>query len=167
MIYNYQQDDPVKCTATKLEKFGLALSIHSLKQIPPRAVVLNPFSQTTLTFEDRKTLQQHGLVALDCSWNRADETLSLEIRGESRRLPTLLAGNPINYASRGKLSTVEALAAALLITGFTEAAKQLLGMFKWGETFLTLNQDPLEEYASTPLDRIMQCEREYFPSEKA
>lgn len=167
MIYNYHQDDPAKCTATKLEKFGLAQPIRGLKQIPQKAIVLNPFSQTTLTLWDRETLQLHGVVALDCSWNKADVALESEIRGEGRRLPTLLAGNPTNYASRGRLSTVEALAAALVITGFSEVATQLLGIFKWGETFLTLNHDPLEEYALTPPDRIVQCEREYFPIEKA
>jgi pre-rRNA-processing protein TSR3 len=46
-----------------------------------------------------------------------------------------------------KLSSVEALAAALIIMGFRESAVRLLGLFKWGESFLTLNHEPLESYS--------------------
>jgi pre-rRNA-processing protein TSR3 len=162
MIYDYHQDDPRKCTAAKLEKFHLAQPLHGLKQIPRSAIVLNPISNKTLSFEDRTIIQQHGLVALDCSWNNADTTFEDNINGENRRLPLLLAGNPTNYSSRGKLSTVEALAAALIITGFDKKAQQLLELFKWGPTFLTLNKEPLQEYAKTPAAKMADCERTYF-----
>jgi len=165
MIYDYHQDDPKKCTATRLEKLHLAQPLYNLKQIPRSAIVLNPVSNTTLSFEDRSLIQEYGLVGLDCSWNNA-ETIFLEnIRGENRRLPTLLAGNPTNYSIRGRLSTVEALAATLIITGFSKRAKQLLEVFNWGETFLTLNREPLRVYSRTPPDRMIERERDYFPTE--
>jgi pre-rRNA-processing protein TSR3 len=165
MIYDYHQDDPRKCTSAKLEKLRLAEPLYNLKQIPRSAIVLNPVSNRTLSFEDRPQIQTHGLVGLDCSWNQADAVFQENIRGENRRLPTLLAGNPTNYSIRGRLSTVEALAAALIITGFNKRAEQLLEVFNWGETFLTLNREPLREYAETPPDRMLSCEREYFPTE--
>jgi ribosome biogenesis protein Tsr3 len=31
--------------------------------------------------------------------------------------------------------------------GFRESAVRLLGLFKWGESFLTLNHEPLESYS--------------------
>ena len=164
MIYDYHQDDPTKCTSAKLEKFHLAQPLHTLRQIPRSAIVLNPLSNKTLSFQDRPIIDLYGLVALDCSWNHAGETLQENIRGDNRRLPTLLAGNPTNYSSRGRLSTAEALSAALIITGFDERAKQLLGIFKWGKTFLTLNREPLREYAQTPPDQLVIQEREYFPT---
>jgi pre-rRNA-processing protein TSR3 len=163
MIYDYHQDDPRKCTSTKLEKLGLAEPLHNLRQIPRSAIVLNPIGNRTLSFQDRPLIQKYGLVGLDCSWNNADTVLQENIKGENRRLPTLLAGNPTNYSIRGRLSTVEALAAALILTGFDKRARELLDAFNWGETFLTLNREPLKDYAETPPDQVLSREREYFP----
>jgi pre-rRNA-processing protein TSR3 len=163
MIYDYHQDDPKKCTSARLQEFRLARPLHSLRQIPADAIVLNPASNQTLSFQDRSLLLQNGLVGLDCSWNLAETTFEANLRGENRRLPTLLAGNPTNYSARGKLSTAEAIAAALLITGFDAEAKRILKIFKWGETFLSLNKEPLSEYSRTPRDQMFERERDYFP----
>ena len=112
-------------------------------------------------------IEQYGLVGLDCSWNLSEEILQNNIKGENRRLPTLLAGNPTNYSIRGRLSTAEALAAALLITGFEKEAQRLLAVFTWGHTFLTLNKEPLEAYSQTSVDDMSKQEQEYFPSSRA
>ena len=67
--------------------------------------------------------------------------------GASRKLPPLMAANPVNYARIGKLSTAEALSAALHIMGFRLQAKELLSPFGWGETFYDLNMELLTRYA--------------------
>ena len=167
LIYDYHQDDPSKCTSAKLQKFRLARQLHSLKEIPRSAIVLNPSSNLTLSFEDRNLIQRYGLVGLDCSWNLSDEILQSNIKGENRRLPTLVAGNPTNYSIRGRLSTAEALAAALVITGFEEDAQRLLAVFNWGNTFLTLNKEPLETYSRTLPGEMSKQEQEYFPPSRA
>jgi pre-rRNA-processing protein TSR3 len=167
LIYDFHQDDPSKCTSAKLQKFHLARQLHSLKEIPRSAIVLNPSSNLTLSFQDRTLIQQHGLVGLDCSWNLSDGILQNNIKGENRRLPTLLAGNPTNYSIRERLSTAEALAAALVITGFEKEAQRLLAIFNWGSTFLTLNKDPLESYSHTLPSELSKQEQEYFPPLRA
>lgn len=63
----------------------------------------------------------------------------------------MLAGNPTNYGIIGRLSTAEAIAAALIITGFRDQGEKILSLFKWGSTFLSLNEDPLESYAAEGL----------------
>jgi pre-rRNA-processing protein TSR3 len=167
MVYDYHQDDPSKCTSAKLQKFHLIQQLRSLRQIPRSAIVLNPSSNHTLSFQDRNSIEQYGLVGLDCSWNLSEDILQNSIKGENRRLPTLLAGNPTNYSIRGRLSTAEALAAALVITGFEKEAHRLLAVFNWGDTFLTLNKEPLEKYSSTPADEMSKQEQEYFPPSRA
>ena len=75
----------------------------------------------------------------------------------------MLASNPVNYAKPHKLSSVEALAAGLRIMGFSEKASQLLSLFKWGQTFLTLNAEPFEAYSSVTSEEEMErTEAEFF-----
>jgi pre-rRNA-processing protein TSR3 len=60
----------------------------------------------------------------------------------------LTAGNPVNFGKPTKLTTAEALAAALYIAGFKDAANTLLSVFKWGHTFIEMNYGMLESYAN-------------------
>ena len=148
VVYHARQCDPKKCTALKLSRHGLIRIVSQLRFLPKRAIVLNPFSETAFSPADMQRIQEHGLVALDCSWEHAEKVLSGHVRGTSRCLPLLVAGNPVNFGKPTKLTTVEALAAALIIAGFQEEARELLSVFKWGHTFLDLNGERLEKYAT-------------------
>ena len=46
----FRQDDPQKCTAAKLVKFGLAKNIRRTK---PTTLILDPFSERTILKNDR------------------------------------------------------------------------------------------------------------------
>jgi pre-rRNA-processing protein TSR3 len=146
-VYHAGQCDPKKCTALKLKRHGLVRVVHQIKFLPRRAIVLNPFAETAFSPADRQRLEDSGLAALDFSWERAEKVLLKQVRGTSRCLPVLVAGNPVNFGKPTKLSTVEALAAALYISGFKEEAAELLSIFKWGHTFLEINRERLERYA--------------------
>jgi pre-rRNA-processing protein TSR3 len=158
-----RQDDPAKCTSAKMRRLGLARRI-SKNQIPPQAVVLNPSARSVLLNSDSAALLSGGLVVIDCSWNRAKDVFDSKFKGIQRKLPALLAGNPTNYAVLGSLSSVEAVSAALYITDLKNQAKNYLAIFKWGETFLTLNQEVLEEYSKAETsERVREIEVSYFP----
>jgi pre-rRNA-processing protein TSR3 len=162
-VLELRQDDPRKCTAAKMAKFRLVIPIYRARQIPRRSLVLNPFARECLLSKDRFQASTYGLVAIDCSWEKAQTTFIAQVRGRNLRLPTLLASNPVNYARLNKLSSVEALAASLHILGFREKASRLLSLFKWGPTFLTLNAQPLEAYASaTNEDELLRAESQFF-----
>jgi pre-rRNA-processing protein TSR3 len=147
VVYQARQCDPKKCTALKLGRHGLVRIVSQLRFLPKRAIVLNPFSETAFSPADRQRIEQYGLVALDCSWEHAEKVLSGHVRGTSRCLPLLVAGNPVNFGKPTKLTTVEALVGALAIAGFEEEARELLSVFTWGHTFLDLNGERLEKYA--------------------
>jgi pre-rRNA-processing protein TSR3 len=147
-IYHAKQCDPKRCTGLKLKRHGLARVVTSIKFLPRRAIVLNPFGEIAFSPADRQRIQNFGLAALDCSWEHAQKVLSTHVKGTSRCLPILLAGNPTNYAKATKLSTVEAIAGALYIAGFRDEAEKVLSLFVWGHTFLELNHALLENYAS-------------------
>ena len=138
----FYQDDPKKCTAAKMVKFGLA---QNIKKIGTKGLVLDPFSEKTLMPKDNALV--HSIVGIDCSWNLVDDAFSKKFSGVKRKLPPLLAGNPVNYSKLNKLTTAEALAASLIILGFKEQGLELLDKFKWGHTFYDLNQNLLDEYS--------------------
>lgn len=141
-VLMFYQDDPRKCTAAKMVKFGLA---QNIKKIGSKGLVLDPFSEKTLLPSSKSSI--NSIVGIDCSWNLANEAFSKKFHGIKRKLPPLLAGNPVNYAKLNKLSTVEALSASLFILGFKDQGLLLLDKFKWGHTFYDLNKNLLEEYS--------------------
>ncbi len=159
-IYHANQCDPKRCTALKLKRHGLARIVKQTRWLPKQAIVLNPFAKVAFSPADRERVANAGLVALDCSWEHAEKVLSHHVRGTSRCLPVLIAGNPTNFAKATKLSTVEALAGALYIAGFQEEARQVLSVFTWGHTFFELNAMLLDAYAaakdSTEVVAVMQ-----------
>jgi pre-rRNA-processing protein TSR3 len=158
-----KQDDPRKCTAAKLVKFRLAVPLFRLKQVPGRAIILNPFATRVLLSGDSALAGKYGIVAIDCSWEKVENAFTIQRRGEARRLPPLLASNPVNYAKMHKLSSVEALAAALHIMGFKDAGFKLLSLFKWGDSFFTLNAQLFEEYAKAVTEEdVVRVQASFF-----
>ena len=143
LIYHADQCDPKKCSGRKLARFELARLTRHINQLRP-FLVLSPFSEKALSPADRGT---RGLAALDCSWAHAEEVFA-RFKLQERALPFLVAANPVNYGKPFKLSTVEALAAGLVILGEPEQARSILSKFNWGYVFLELNREPLAEYAA-------------------
>ncbi len=160
IIFHAAQCDPKKCTGIRLQRMHRAVVIRDLRRIPHGAVVLNPISRHALSAADRPHMLRSGLVALDCSWKLAEDIFRRAKHGEQRALPYLLAANPINTYKPIKLSTAEAIAAALYILGFEAAAEDVMSVFKWGPSFLTLNKEWLDAYAecssSTEVVRVQE-----------
>lgn len=156
-------DDPDKCTARKLARFDLA-ELHRSDRATPYGVVLNPHAERALSPADADGDAETPsvLVALDCSWESAGEA-RFSLPGDHRALPYLVAANPVNFGRPMRLTTVEALAAALCIFGETAHAAKILGTFTWGETFLELNEEPLRRYAEcADSGEVVAVQQEYL-----
>jgi len=163
LIYHANQCDLKKCTGVRLSRMNKGTILKNMKQIPPRGVVLNPVSKVAFSRADRDAILQVGLIGLDCSWKRAEEIFANSTLGAQRALPYLLAANPINTYKPIKLSTAEAIAAALYIAGFKELAEDIMSVFKWGPSFITLNQEPLDAYAECATStEVVQVQSEYM-----
>ena len=155
-------DDPDKCTARRLEHFDL-VALHRSDRGTPYGVVLNPHAERALSPADADLGR---LVALDCSWESAREA-RFTLRGRHRALPFLVAANPVNYGRPFRLTTVEALAAGLVVLGEREHAESILEPFRWGETFLTLNEEPLRRYAACEdSTAVVAVQSEYLAPEE-
>ncbi|HEY5605761.1 MAG TPA: DUF367 family protein [Thermoplasmata archaeon] len=146
LAYHAGQCDPKKCTSLRLERFGLMRFVSRPVALPKGAVLLTPTAERALSPADAPRAERHGLAILDVSWKRG--RFPIVPHATSRALPYLLAANPVNYGKPFLLSSVEALAAALVIFGREPQAHEVLAKFAWGEQFLVLNREPLEAYAA-------------------
>ena len=149
MAYHKGECDPKKCSSLKLSRFSM---LRVEKSIIPRMggmIMLDPYATFFISKADNRRLLSRGLLVLDCSWAKAQRAFGrLRGRTKPRRLPFLVPANPVNYGKPEKLSSVEALAGALAITGFKDEGLALLEKFKWGPTFYVINEERLEAYAS-------------------
>ena len=145
VVYHARQCDPKKCSTLKLKRFGFVEVVYRVRLLLRGAVVLNALGEHAFSPADRQRIEQYGLTALDYSWEQGVQP-RLPPYLVSRCLPFLVAANPVNFGTPTKLSTVEALAAALYITGFESDAEKLLSIFKWGPEFIRLNFERLEAY---------------------
>jgi pre-rRNA-processing protein TSR3 len=163
-VYHANEDDPKKCSAKKLAKFGFVKLETNIRKTPKDAVLLNPFAKKSLSKEDLGTANKHGILAVDCSWKNAETSFDFLIkRCRSRALPFVVAVNPVNYGKPLKLSTLEAFATASYILGDVKKAEEMLNLYKWGPNFLVLNKEPLEDYRNAKnSSEIIDAMRQYI-----
>jgi rRNA small subunit aminocarboxypropyltransferase len=145
-LYGYRDNscDPRKCTAKRLEMAGLLTIFTKITRIPRNTLMLDPTAEQALSPADRCV---RSITVLDCSWEVLD-TGAINSWRIRRALPFLIAANPVNFGKPCKLSSVEALAAAVYILGEKERALELLSKVSWGIRFLEVNREPLDLYAN-------------------
>jgi len=164
-VYHARQDDPKKCSARRMQKFGLATVYESVDKLPTGAILLNPMAEKSLSPDDARYAGK-GIVVLDCTWDEVERIFPMlrPKRLKERALPYLLASNPVNYGKPFVLNSAEAFVSALFILGYREHAGEVADRFKWGETFLTLNKEPLEAYASAKDSAdVIRIQKEFMP----
>lgn len=155
--YDARQCDPKRCTSRKLARFGLLRLLPRPGALPKGVVLLTPTAERVLSPSDAPRAERRGLAVLDVSWKAG--TFPRVPGAVPRALPYLLAANPVNYGKPFTLSSVEALAAALVILGRETQAREILSKFAWGEQFLALNREPLEEYrAAADADGVARAQ---------
>lgn len=168
MIYHTNEDDPKKCTARKLARMGAAELVERPGHVPKGSVLLDPFAEKAVSVEDVPRAITASLAAVDCSWKTAEGAFAqLRPHTHPRALPYLVAANPVNFGKPTRLSTLEALAAALIIYGRDDQAKRILGAYTWGPRFLEVNREPLAAYAACANSaEVVREMRAFLPPER-
>ncbi len=164
-VYHARQDDPKKCSARRMEKFGLATVYETVGKLPKGAILLSPIAEKALSKADMAHAHR-GIVVLDCTWGEVERIFPKlkSKRLEERALPYLLASNPVNYGKPFVLNSAEAFVATLYILGCQEQAREVAARFKWGDTFLALNEEPLDAYASAEnSESVVAVQKEFMP----
>ena len=146
-------DNPKANTALRLIRAGIAARVAR----PPRgSVLLDARAPTPVSIEDRSAIAEKGLTVVDASWRKLPPPPPRRVR--ARRLPLLLAANPVNYGRPFLLSSAEALAAALALAGYPGEARRVLSVFKWGHVFFELNSGLLDAYQGLDAKGVVEAE---------
>ena len=145
LVHDRCQCDPKKCTAKRMLKFGIAKEV-SVSKIPKGSVILSPFAEQALSPADRAHASK-GLVVMDLTWTNIDEFPRPKGMNE-RALPYLIASNPVNWGRPMELNSAEAVVASLIILNEKEHALDIAKRFGWGEEFMRLNGEMLDDYAA-------------------
>lgn len=163
-MWDLNHCDPKKCSGRKLSRHNLVKNLKLGQRF--QGLVLLPVGTQCVSPNDKDVIEKFGLAVIDCSWAKIDETPFGRMKSNyPRLLPFLVAANPINYGKPYQLSCVEALAAAMFITGHKKEAKFYLSKFSWGHAFLELNSEVLDMYAAcTDSKSVIEAQTKFLES---
>ncbi|XP_037961493.1 18S rRNA aminocarboxypropyltransferase [Plutella xylostella] len=163
-MWDLNHCDPKKCSGRKLSRHNLIKNLKLGQRFP--GLVLSPVGTQCVSPNDKDIMEKSGLAVIDCSWAKIDETPFGRMKSPCPRLlPFLVAANPINYGKPYQLSCVEALAAAMFITGHKQEAKFYLSKFSWGHSFLELNSEALDLYSQcTDSKSVLEAQEKFLES---
>ncbi|XP_063243327.1 18S rRNA aminocarboxypropyltransferase isoform X2 [Bacillus rossius redtenbacheri] len=161
-MWDLEQCDPRKCSGRKLSRHCLIKTLKLGQRF--NGIALTPVGEKSVSPSDRNIIATSGAAVVDCSWARLEDTPFSRMRCPNPRLlPFLVAANPINYGHPLQLSCVEALAALFYITGFRAEAELYLSKFKWGKSFITLNEELLDKYAACEnSQQVVEVQKKYL-----
>jgi len=166
VLFEYKHNDPKRDSGMKLVRLGLARSLRPGDAF--KGIVLSAEGRSVLSQSDRALIGSAGIAAINCSWNRLDEVKNVPGGNISRhrKLPFLVASNPINYGKAYKLNSAEAIAAALAIVGFRSEAEKLTEKFSWNDEFWRVNEEYFAVYEKCEDSRSMIEAQNRFMHEK-
>jgi len=143
-------------------KFGVAKDV-TISKIPKGSVILSPFAEQALSPADR-IYAAKALVVMDLTWTNIDEFPRPKGMNE-RALPYLIASNPVNWGRPMELNSAEAVVASLMILNEKEQASEIAKRFNWGEEFMRLNGEMLDEYSNAEdSSDVVRIQNEYLES---
>jgi ribosome biogenesis protein Tsr3 len=130
-IPGYNNDDPTKCTSVKSIVKG---NFKRVKTLPKQCIILDVTADTLLSQDDLK-YAKNGVCIIDGPWYVMPEVILKIGDGHiKRKLPPAIACNP-HHKGATMISSVEAMALALHILGYTDQAEHILKPFSWAKDF--------------------------------
>jgi ribosome biogenesis protein Tsr3 len=130
-ISPYDSSNPLICTAANLVHKKV---IREVEKIPGGSIVLYPFAEKELERKDGEA--RDSIVAIDAPWHLIKDTVpNMQNANYLRRLPYWEAQNPYYRNQKGKYSSAEAIALALVILGEEKLAYDVIRHFYYVDDF--------------------------------
>ena len=63
-VFHANECDRKKCTSIKMEKLGKCRLVYNINRIPSGAIVLNPYAEKAVSYEDYRFVERRGIVDL-------------------------------------------------------------------------------------------------------
>ncbi|CAA9990993.1 ribosome biogenesis protein TSR3, putative [Plasmodium knowlesi strain H] len=142
-MFDYNECQNQKCSCKKLYRFKKIKKAPMNKKF--KGIVLTPFCDKFFSTNDKGTMEKFGLSVIDCSWKSLD-LLKKSKFANQRKLPYIIAVNSINYGKPYKLSCLESLAFCLYVCGYNKQCTDILNIYKWSSSFVSLNGELLDMY---------------------
>ncbi|THU49592.1 hypothetical protein C4D60_Mb06t11160 [Musa balbisiana] len=134
-MWDFGQCDIKRCTGRKLARFGFLRELRVTNGFG--GVVLSPVGKQCVSKEDQPLIKRKGLAVVDCSWARLNDVPFIKLRCGAPRLCFY------HFALLPSLIVLSSVSEC----GEEEMANLLLGKFKWGHSFLSLNRELLTAYS--------------------
>ena len=64
-VFHADECDRKKCTSIKMEKLGKCRLVYNINKIPGGAIVLNPYAEKAVSYEDYRFVQRRGIQRTD------------------------------------------------------------------------------------------------------
>ncbi|CAL4121699.1 unnamed protein product, partial [Meganyctiphanes norvegica] len=148
-MWDLKHCDPKKCSGRKLVRMEMVRVLRLGQRF--NGLCLSPQGKKCVSPEDSSILLERGLAVIDCSWNRLKETPFNKMKStHPRLLPYLLVFNSPLYGKTCtvRLSTIDSVRLTRFFACEKEIAELYLNKFKWGQTFIEVNRELLDKYAS-------------------
>ena len=148
----------------KLVKFRHARPLYRLKQIPDRALTLNPFAPTCLLNQDRLQALNFGLVAIDCSWEKVQAAFTARLPGSEHQASNFACLESGELRKTKQAIFTRSFGCEFAYNGFPGKSQRITLTFQMGTTFPHAKAaQPLAAYASvTDEEQLVSVESEYF-----
>lgn len=160
-LWDFAQCDPKRCTGLRLCHRGLCQKMNPHRKA--KGLTLSATADTYVSPSDATMIQEIGISLIDCSWEQLDSVKHIiKDDSHSRKLPFMVAANPVKYGKPYTLTCAEAAAACLIICGYQTEGELLLKEFAWGDEFLKINATVLELYQNCASSHEVQAAQDNF-----
>ena len=146
----------------KLERAGLIKCKSRISMAPKRGILLDPLTDRILSPSDLGLIEG-SIVALDCSWKKIEDSIRMIKRTTRLESASSRFYWQVIPSVGARAGCVQQRLLIALHCWTQRRGLGLLAPFPFGDSFMSLNQQPLDAYASCSNEQeVSEVQWEFF-----